>query len=177
MSVIRKRRPLLGRHFATFVVTRVFSNARCRIFCFECGESKTVWKANPPKMQSCGCARGRLIAKKMIIHGHAPRGYRSPTFKRFLGMHARCEQPTNEHYRHYGKAGVKVCPRWSGKLGFVHFLNDLGPLPSPQHTLSRKLDSGDYKPGNVSWELPRHQYEQARMKRELTKRFAGQKAA
>jgi hypothetical protein len=87
-------------------------------------------------------------------------------------MHARCEQPTDEHYKHYGAKGIKVAARWSGKLGFVHFLADLGKLPSPRHTLSRKMDSGNYKPGNVSWELPEHQYQQARLKRERLKKAA-----
>jgi hypothetical protein len=177
MSAIRKRRPLLGRHFATFVVTRVFSNAKCRIFCFKCGRTKTVWKANLPKMQSCGCALKELISKKSTIHGHTRNGFRSPTFKRYLGMHARCEQRSHHEYKHYGKAGIKVCLRWSGKFGFVHFLKDLGELPSPQHTLSRQGDSGNYKPGNVSWELPEHQYEQARIKRERTMYFTSRKAA
>jgi DNA-directed RNA polymerase specialized sigma24 family protein len=50
---------------------------------------------------------------------------------------------------------VKVCKRW---YSFIAFLKDVGPKPSPAHSLDRYPDrNGDYKPGNVRWATARQQ--------------------
>lgn len=85
-------------------------------------------------------------------------------------MHARCYDPNDSHFYKYGARGVRVCARWRGKLGFVHFLADMGEVPTPGHSLSRLLDLGNYEPGNVIWGTRAHQYEQARLKRELLRK-------
>jgi hypothetical protein len=41
-----------------------------------------------------------------------------------------------------------VCAEW--RHSFEAFIADLGPRPSPQHTLERPA-GGDYAPGNVIW--------------------------
>jgi len=43
-----------------------------------------------------------------------------------------------------------MCKRW--RDSFENFLADVGPRPSPKHSLDRFPDNdGDYKPGNVRW--------------------------
>jgi hypothetical protein len=52
-----------------------------------------------------------------------------------------------------GYENVKVCERWLNN--FWAFAVDMGPKPSPQHTLDRYPDPfGDYEPGNCRWALP-----------------------
>lgn len=42
-----------------------------------------------------------------------------------------------------------MCDRWMKSFG--DFLADMGPKPTPKHTLERKNSDGDYEPGNCVW--------------------------
>jgi hypothetical protein len=72
------------------------------------------------------------------------------------GMIERCENPKHIGFKYYGGRGIKVCARW--RLSFKDFIADMGPKPTPAHTIDRwpNLD-GDYEPGNCRWATPREQ--------------------
>jgi hypothetical protein len=43
-----------------------------------------------------------------------------------------------------------MCDRWNES--FLNFLADVGPRPSPDHSIDRYPNKdGDYEPGNVRW--------------------------
>lgn len=44
---------------------------------------------------------------------------------------------------------LSVCERW--RESFTAFLHDLGPIPSPLHSLDRIDNNKGYEPGNVRW--------------------------
>src|SRR5262245_55595420 len=46
----------------------------------------------------------------------------------------RCNNPNDLNYDNYGGRGIKVCKKWDL---FVNFFNDMGPKPTPEHTLER----------------------------------------
>lgn len=83
----------------------------------------------------------------------------------WLTMRARCTNPKNHKFADYGGRGIRVCDRW---LSFDNFLADMGPRPSPQHSLERKENSGNYEPSNVRWATAKEQANNTRGNRLIT---------
>lgn len=77
----------------------------------------------------------------------------------WLRMNQRCNCPGHDSYPHYGGRGIAICERWRT---FENFLEDMGPKPSPKHSLDRRDVNGNYEPGNCRWATSA---EQARNKR------------
>jgi len=61
----------------------------------------------------------------------------------------RCTNKTDKDYPRYGGRGIRVSRRWRDSV--EAFLIDMGPKPSPQHSLDRKNNRGHYEPGNCRW--------------------------
>lgn len=72
----------------------------------------------------------------------------------------RVKNPNNKDYHRYGGRGIKVDPRW---INFWEFLNDVGERPSPQHSLDRIDNDGNYEPGNVRWATRQEQTHNSRV--------------
>lgn len=112
-------------------------------------------------IRSCGClARDRLIERNKT-HGLSKR----PEYFVWQGMRARCRNPKNKHFADYGGRGIKICARWQE---FGAFFFDMGPRPTPQHTLDRKNNDGHYEPKNCRWATGK---EQAANKRRSLSKF------
>lgn len=84
-----------------------------------------------------------------VRHGHCSHGKRSAEANAWQTMRARCHNPRNPRFADYGGRGITVCDRWRGS--FSAFLADMGPKPSPAHTLERIRNNEGYGPGNCRW--------------------------
>lgn len=72
-------------------------------------------------------------------------------YQKWEDMRARCNNPNNRRYRDYGGRGIKVCARWDDAAVYIADIEALGPRPSPNHTIDRTNNDGNYEPGNVRW--------------------------
>jgi hypothetical protein len=71
-------------------------------------------------------------------------------------MLARCYNKKSVGYKYYGKRGVRVCARW--RKSFSQFLSDMGPRPSPEHSVDRYPNyRGNYEPNNCRWATDKEQ--------------------
>jgi hypothetical protein len=95
--------------------------------------------------------RGRRISEAKQRHGQARRGRMSSEYKAWAAMHRRCRNPNQQNYEQYGARGVAVADTWSGRGGFERFLAEIGPKPSPLHSVDRVDGTRGYEPGNVRW--------------------------
>lgn len=152
---------LAGQVFGRLTVLRLFDkqDGRPRWLCRCQCNTEMVAKSSDlrrSRTRSCGCLIGDSNRANKTTHGHAKKGDRSSEYRSWQGMSDRCYVADHISYPHYGGRGVTVCDRWlfgaDGKGGFECFLMDMGPKPTPEHSIDRfPNNDGNYEPGNCRW--------------------------
>lgn len=100
---------------------------------------------------SCGCFAEELKVK----HGKDSPGIYSPEYYTWSAMIQRCTNPKTTGYHNYGGRGISVCQEW--KDSFMAFFKHMGNRPTPQHSIDRINNDGNYEPQNVQWATRREQ--------------------
>lgn len=123
---------------------------RVRVRC-ECGREYEIYRFAVGKTQSCGCVKSKKLVERLTTHGQSGRS----EYSIWAAMKARCSNPSARHFGRYGGRGICVCGEWAGS--FEAFFRDVGPRPSPCHSLDRIDNDGNYEPGNVRWAIQAEQ--------------------
>ncbi len=71
----------------------------------------------------------------------------SGAYSSWRNMKARCNNPNDPKFKHYGGRGITVCDRWSS---FQNFYEDMGERPNG-HSIDRINNDLGYEPGNCQW--------------------------
>jgi hypothetical protein len=123
----------------------IYHLCRCR-----CGNEKYRTKQQLLKRQakSCGCLKSEITIT--MNKARTPQNGLSAgrEYAAWHNAHLRCKNPKRSEYPRYGGRGITICAGWNT---FLRFYADMGPKPSPAHTLERIDNDGHYSCGHC-WE-------------------------
>lgn len=127
----------------------------------DCGAKKQVTSTNLRHAGTCSACTTERMRKRFQTHGCLPKD----VFRIWTLMHNRCKNPKTDRWAFYGGRGIKVCERWNS---FEAFRDDMGPRPSPKHSIDRIDNEKGYSPDNCRWATTKEQCRNRRTSRWLT---------
>lgn len=148
------RKDYSGQRFGKLLAIRPVGKAKNRNILWECkcdcGNICVISQSNLINQgKQCSECSQKQRAKSSVTHGMS----KTPTYKTWCCMIARCENPNDSRYKDWGGRGIKVDQRWKS---FENFLADMGVKPEGK-SIDRINNDGDYTKGNCKWSSNKEQ--------------------
>lgn len=153
--------------------TAVGNSRRYWVCRCECGKLKNIPAAGllnkERPTQSCGCLVPDRAREANYKHGNCKMsdGRTLPEYQSWRGMKNRCLNENSPRYHDWGGRGIKICSEWVDD--FMAFYEYMGPKPSPDMSIDRINNNGNYEPGNVRWATVAQQNSNQRPRRKKPK--------
>lgn len=127
-----------------------------------CGKQTIIetYSFSSGKAKSCGCIKRTI--KPRLTHGQS----HTSEFHIWQGMKARCYNKMSHAFDDYGGRGIVVCNEWINS--FETFFKEMGPRPSPLHSLDRIDNNLGYSKQNCRWATQKQQCRNKRINNNYT---------
>lgn len=157
----RQVKDICGMRFGRLTVAEyagVTESKRAQWLCTcDCGDEVVVYGGDlrSGHTQSCGCLQREKIREVCAIMVNGSPITEHPLYGTWFKMISRCTNLSDSAYERYGARGIHVCHRWQlpNGEGLSNFAHDMGPKPSPNHSIERVDNADGYGPGNCTWAL------------------------
>ena len=145
---------LVGQHFGRLTVIRKHSKSNARKQALwececSCGSENVVivptTSLRKEITRSCGCLRKETTIDRNNTHGLT----NTPEYGVWCRIKNRCYNEKEKSYHDYGGRGITMCDEW--KESFEAFYRDMGPRPSPEHSIDRRDNNKGYSKENCRW--------------------------
>lgn len=114
-----------------------------------CGSNKVIILSSSDLVRgnsrSCGCLQKEGAAARVRTHDLS----KSSEYNIWFGIKARCFNKKSKAFSNYGARGITMDLEW--KDSFEAFYQDMGPRPSPDHSIERRENDKGYYKENCKW--------------------------
>jgi len=115
----------------------------------DCGREFEVSASLLRRRKTFQCKPCSNAAGYAKTHG----GSLEPLYSVWDNMKRRCHDPRATGYHRYGGRGIFMDESWRTDFGIfrAYITSELGPKPTPEHTIDRINPDDGYRPGNIRW--------------------------